>query len=328
MSMIRIEQPGPDPTEPDADSDSSWSTSRAQAADDDSQAVEHGVLQLIDGYLRDVERQLAPDAAQEGEAARLERRRQDHQIMMVIQADIEQGREDRFRRLTSRLMGYTYPILKAWMRSGDIFPKVNELRRKASLTQMGRGLPPLPPVKRGDGDWRQWGRDDIDQLVFDLIDEGIGRFRRNLQKDTWDPEHGASLNTFFLSGCLFGFEKIYRRWRKEKRLENAGLKVGLADDLVAWEPVLQPAFMRSPESQAVTRDYASRTAKRIRDETVREILFYRSQDYTNAEAAEMCGLTEKAVEARLYRNRKKLGEESPSQEPKGKQKGRRGDCHE
>ncbi|WP_424534211.1 hypothetical protein ACOZ38_28370 [Sphaerisporangium viridialbum] len=134
-----------------------------------------------------------------------------------------------------------------------------------------------------------------------------------MEADQWDARRGASLDTYFIGACLLGFEKVYRRWRKQKHLDLLARGVGLAEDLAMVKTVFQPAFGRAPESQAVMVDEIKHVMAKIKDPQVHQVLWYQMHGHSQKEAAELSGLSAKAAEGRLGRIRKKLAEDIAAQ---------------
>ncbi|MCF6470730.1 sigma-70 family RNA polymerase sigma factor [Nonomuraea sp. MG754425] len=308
--MAHLEQPGPRPSTLVTKSVKPGGIDEDASSDDDP-ISEQETSDLIAAAIIEAEHELAPPELQESAEARRSRLEEDHRIMMLLQQDLAQGRVDRFDKMCGRLLGSSLPILIGWFRAEKIFAKVNEMRARTNKGRAKRGLPPIPPLERARSDWRRWSQDDVDQLAFEVAEEGIERFRHTVRHGDWNPEGGAALTTYFIGGCLIAFEKVYRRWCKAKVLDRVALHAGLTDDLDNL-PSLRPARVRSPEDQVVLVDQARRMVSKIKDPQLREVLWFRSQGYNQAEAAERCGLSEKAAEGRLGRARKNLGKENPA----------------
>ncbi|GGS77119.1 RNA polymerase sigma factor [Nonomuraea spiralis] len=308
--MAHFEQPGPRPSALETKSVESGGIDADTGSDDDP-ISEQEASDLVAAAVAEAERELVPPELHEGADARQARLEEDQRIMMLLQQDLAQGRVDRFDKMCGRLLGSSLPILIGWLRADKIFAKVNEIRARTNKTRARRGLTPLPPLERARSDWRRWSQDDVDQLAFEVAEEGIERFRRTVRNGDWNPEGGAALTTYFIGGCLIAFEKVYRRWCRAGVLDRVALYAGLTDDLDNL-PSLRPARVRSPEDQVVLADQARHVMSKIKDPQLREVLWFRSQGYNQAEAAERCGLSEKAAEGRLGRARKRLGKENPA----------------
>ncbi|MEU6790811.1 hypothetical protein ABZ907_03865 [Nonomuraea wenchangensis] len=309
MSMARFERSGPCSSGLETEPVESAGV-EAEPDGEDDPIAEQEASGLIAAAVAETERELAPGLV-EGKDARQARLEQDHQMVLLLQQDLARGCFDRFNKTAGELLGYGLPILIRWLRSEKIFARVNEIRARINQARMRRGLSALPPVERAMSDWRRHSRDDIDQLAFELAEEGIKRFRRTVEEGRWSPDGGAALTTYYVGGCLIAFEAVYRRWCKSKFSDGGVQHVGLTDDLDGL-PTLRPARVRGPEEQVVVRDEIRRTMGKIKDPQIRQIVWDRSRGYTQAEAATRNGLTEKAAEGRLGRIRKNLGNENPA----------------
>ncbi|GII85635.1 hypothetical protein Ssi03_36250 [Sphaerisporangium siamense] len=312
--MAHLGQPGADQSELDAEPAGLACADLDRDSPEDPQAVEE-TSPYVEIMLSEVEQQLVAEDEEESETVRQARREVDQKIVDRVRKDLEAGNDDLFKRLTNRLLGYALPILSAWVGSREIFGKVNTLRQQANRTLVQRGARQMPLIRSNNDDWQAWSKDDIDQIVIDLVDEGVTRFRRTVEAGQWDHSRGASLNTYFIGACLLSFEKVYRRWRKQKRLDRYARGVGLIEDLALIEPVFQPAFGRAPESQAVMVDEITRAMATIKDLQVRQLLWYQMQGYTQKDAAALVGLSPKAAEGRLGRIRRRLAADDVQRPP-------------
>ncbi len=274
---------------------------------EDEPAAEELASPIDSELVADAERQLADDVEPESDEARQARLENDHKIVMLLRTDLAAGRRDRFDRVAEQLVLYSLPILGMWVARGEIFAKVNQRREQANQTRAGRGKQPLPKLTRDPFDWRGWGRDEVEEFVLDLAGEGVERFRRAVEEGQCDPRRGASMRTYFIGGCLFAFEKVYRHRCRQQRLERAVVVAGLAHDVAAWAPVRQLALTPGPEHQVIVRDEISRAMAQITAPEMRQVLWHTALGYTQQEAAEMAGLTAKALEGRLRRVRQKFG---------------------
>ncbi|MFI7424517.1 helix-turn-helix transcriptional regulator [Nonomuraea sp. NPDC049684] len=273
---------------------------------DDEPAAEELASPIDSEFVADAERQLAEDVEPESDEARQARLENDHKIVMLLRADLAAGRRDRFDRVAEQLVRYALPILGMWVARGEIFAKVNQRREQANQTRAGQGKSPLPKITRDPFDWRAWDRDEVEEFVHDLAGEGVERFRRAVEEGQCDPRRGASMRTYFIGGCLFAFEKVYRHRCRQQRLERALVSAGLAHDVAALEPVRQFALTPGPERQVIVRDEISRAMAQIPAPEMHQVLWYSALGYTQQEAAEKAGLTPKALEGRLRRVRQKF----------------------
>ncbi|GAA4598126.1 hypothetical protein GCM10023194_74840 [Planotetraspora phitsanulokensis] len=314
MSMAHLAQPSPDRTALDSEVDGPGQGGVSVDGDieDLAESEEGAQLLLVEAItevdIDRVEQEYASEAEVEDEAQRRARLANDHKIVLAIQADLAAGGRDLFKRAVDPLAQYALPILRRWLSSGEIFAKVNEIRERANQTRARSGRGPLPLIRRSDADWGWLGKEK--DLVFDLLVEGVERFRRTVQAGQWDPSRGASLKTYFVGACLVGFDKVYRQRRTERALHRAVVRAGSSDDLAVIEPFALTRSGRGPEAQVILRDQVDRVLAKIPDLQMRDVLVYRAQGYTQREAAERSGLSEKAAEGRLARLRKQLAREN------------------
>lgn len=98
----------------------------------------------------EVEEQLASGVERDSDVERQARREADQKIVALVREDLTAGREERFKRLAGRLIGYGLPILGKWVRSREIFGKVNALRDQANRTLAQRGARTMPLIRSNE----------------------------------------------------------------------------------------------------------------------------------------------------------------------------------
>lgn len=187
-----------------------------------------------------------------------------------------------YMTLSEHLWGYAIPVIKDSLRTGKmpkmllergIFQFISASDRVALHTSLG-------------------ARDD---LAIDIVAAGETHLKTfTIPENRWKPDEGASIETFFITGCLFQFPRVYRQWSKE-RLDHHSVLVGLLPETFA------PSSSNVDTAEtAVNREMAN-AVLRLADDTTRAILALLATDRTYAEVGEIVGLSERAVEGRVYR---------------------------
>ena len=105
--------------------------------------------------------------------------------------------------LANRLFAYAVPLLKHLLRTGLIKKKLIDLRLPVVLTS-------------DDYERLHTSISARDALAITVVIAGEEYFRRTvIPNKKWIPDGGASLETFFVNGCLLHFATSVRSWRKE-----------------------------------------------------------------------------------------------------------------
>jgi len=237
-----------------------------------------------------------------------EHRRVDGLIVARLAADGFQGKrfEARYAKLVKDLAGYAYPVLIKLMSTGEIF----RLCRRC-----GRPVPrQAEPVR--------WTLDDRRELASGTVLAGEKLFLTvGLRRGGWDPAGGRSLRTYFVNGCIRCFAEVYGKWWKEKQVsETTMLLSGLGTEETS--PLARihqryaghPPYV-DPSAAAVLQDEVRRAIEPMTDAQLREVVGLRAIGYTQREAAQEAGLTEKAAERRLSTYRQNLRQRNAPAEP-------------
>jgi DNA-directed RNA polymerase specialized sigma24 family protein len=202
-----------------------------------------------------------------------------------------------FRKMSSRLIGYAFPIMKLWVREGRIFGECLKYRGHIDAPAAAAAA--------------QWSESDRAEVVNETIVRAIDFFLDYaLRKGKWDYRRGATLTTYFIGACVCAFIKVCNdRW-KQQQLEEAFIRSGPRsehDDNDNLDPVESiPDMGMDPANLVALRDEAARTWSKITDDQVRRVLALRMTGMTQADAAVEVGLTAKAAERRLHTQRRKL----------------------
>jgi len=182
-----------------------------------------------------------------------------------------------------RLARYGYQVLRAWIRSGDIFARCAEKKIK--------GLPP-------SAGWDEWADDEIDDLVQDTVVNALSKFRRDaLAGRGWRPDGGANLTSYFTVTCLAAFSAVYKRHRNARRRHAESVAAARRS-----RPVQVPDVAEEVTEQAAADERLSAIA----DPVLQSVVRLAAEGYSHREISILLadGTTARAVEGMLYRYRK------------------------
>lgn len=189
--------------------------------------------------------------------------------------------------IATELGRYGWSVMSAWLRTGTITPKCQT---------MGR------PIRLPDN----WTVEDREDLVAVAVASGLEIFRQALLDDRWKPERGASLRTYFLGGCILSFPNALRRWRNDRERYHRATVTSAREALARRENVEPVEVIDAIDAlRSLTRDEAKRS------QAIRQLCF---DNYTPAEIAEVLGMTPGAVNAALFRLRRRDPDERKGRE--------------
>jgi hypothetical protein len=190
---------------------------------------------------------------------------------------------DRFAQEMAR---YALPFIRSWILSMQIFKKCAE-----------KNVPCPGPVHNIEN-----LREDASWMADEIVARALNKFRdKVLRPGGWSPEGGSSLNTMFITQCLFQFPNVYRHWLAEN-------KQAPVHELEELEFV--PAGPEGdPVGLVLLREEIDHALEHyVKDPVVAEILILKAWRFTMKEIAEMRGVTEKALDGVLQRRWRKLKE--------------------
>ena len=136
-------------------------------------------------------------------AQRVRRLAADRQLFEAVAAEGFDGR--RWRQMGNELAGYGWAVMDAWIRTGYIFTKINEIGRPmepsaVELTALAR-----------DAHTRT-------ELCLETAARALKKFRAQARAGAgWHPDGGANLTTYLVGGCVLAFNNEFRRWRNHER---------------------------------------------------------------------------------------------------------------
>ncbi|MEU3344234.1 sigma factor-like helix-turn-helix DNA-binding protein [Streptomyces sp. NPDC006700] len=210
------------------------------------------------------------------------RRAADEALVIVLTADGFAG--PRWEKFNRDLMDYGWRVLNGWIATGKIFHE---------CSRQGRGLEVRAGALRAlsDPDVRY-------ELAADTIIKTVPKFRDRIADGRWQASR-SRLTTYFIGAAILEFPNVYRRWESSLKVSSAEELWGLAGD---FEGV---STERGPAATAADRDEVRRIVGTLPGD-LQQIVELKADGYTTAEVAGLLGVTEKAVERRLYRLRRLL----------------------
>lgn len=190
-----------------------------------------------------------------------------------------------YDKFANELAAYAISVVTAWLVSGEMF-------KLCAIHHRAVGSRPS-----------SWTQRDIDGLVDDTVTAALIEFRsRGLTGAGWEySEDGASLTTYFLTGCVMAFPNVYRKWERVEERWHSVHDLRETFDDIPTEAVGTPDVATTVvQRQETAAGYANLSEKE------RLIVGYELAGYTNAEIAELLDMASpRAVEGALYRLRRK-----------------------
>lgn len=194
------------------------------------------------------------------------------------------------------LAAYGFPVVRSWVRRGLMFKYCAERGRPVSATDDER----LYLMGATDE-----ARDDRQELAMETAARALKFFHAHvLLKGRWSYEGGATLKTYYVGACVYAFPNVYNREAAQRRRWKpvGGYGLDLALEELRWRP-LDPRVDDDPADIVADREIVlgelAGLPPGIRD-ALTPVVF---GDAAFADVAEQLGITERAVEGRLYRYR-------------------------
>lgn len=183
---------------------------------------------------------------------------------------------------------YALRVLNKWLANGQIFSKCEQL-----------GCPVGPRPK-------QWSVEDRAGIVHVVIAEALRELKdKSLRKGEWRVDGGASLGSYFITGCIFKFPNAYRMWKSEQsEWTQVSVHDFSADAYLFERETGGDTTSARIMSKAGLEDIGRQRGLTVRD---RQLLFLVKDGYRHKEIAELMHFgTVRAVGDRLHRLRKAL----------------------
>ncbi|TDT94166.1 RNA polymerase sigma factor (sigma-70 family) [Streptomyces sp. 846.5] len=193
------------------------------------------------------------------------------------------GEQTRFQ-----LVGYGWQVMGSWVQTGLITQRVAQLCGGFRVHRI-------------------WNDQDGEELVADAVAIGLIKFEQQIMGFKWTPGGRASVKTYYIGSCVFGFKLAYVKLQRQQQREAECMRAAENQAARLTEPP------RHPEDLAIERarlhTYMSAAPDRLR-----HILYLKSLEYTAAETGEILDCSRKTVESTLYRWRNGLEGESADDE--------------
>ena len=217
-----------------------------------------------------------------------ERRRRGHELMENARRANFEG--PALQALTDELWIYGMPVMLSMLRTGEINKHCAQYGHTVEI----------------DADAREvlhTSRDERDALAFETVTAAMHFFTSKvLPQQKWDPERGASLQTYFVGALGLVFPRVYERWLTTRRKSLAIVSAALDTSFASGGSV--PLLSQlDPAEFVALRDTLERILKPA-DSTTRAICTLIARGLTYAQIGEELHLSTAAVEARMYRLRK------------------------
>jgi DNA-directed RNA polymerase specialized sigma24 family protein len=197
-----------------------------------------------------------------------DRRHEDEQLLAALRATGLRG--PAFDGFVARIIDYATGVSWKMVREEEIWTELAKIDR-----------PRTRPT--------YWGERDKEQLVEDSVTDGYLDFHQNvLVGGRWDPTR-ASLNTLFVRYCLSRFADHYQAWQRQS-LARLGRQAQR-----------DPEF-RGPQ-QAPSAERVALAKQAVTELSPEQ--FAHGAGYSHKEIGQMLGISDRAVEGRLYRDRGK-----------------------
>lgn len=193
------------------------------------------------------------------------------------------------------LAAYGFPVVRSWVRRGLMFKYCAERGRPVNVTDDER----LYLMGATDE-----ARDDRQELAMETVARALKFFHTHvLLRRRWSFEGGATLKTYFIGACVYAFPNVYNRdAAQRRRWKPVSYEFDSTLDELRWRP-LDPRVDDDPADIVAGREVVLGELAGLRPgirETLTPVVF---DDATFADVAKQLGITERAVEGRLYRYR-------------------------
>lgn len=197
------------------------------------------------------------------------------------------GRE--WEEFVRGLHAYGIARISALLASGAIFAKASKLTKRTV-----------------HDDHHRIQDHDREELVFDSVHTALGSFvTKGIKGGGWSPRGGAALKTYFVNACVMSFTDVYKAWRKTRLPYLPEVAFEQLDEVKAM------AVAATYSTVDTDLELLNTAMDRMRKDEI-DIFTQIVQGYTQEEIAGKLGMTEKAVERKVYRARRRLSELRPA----------------
>ncbi|MFZ2117499.1 MAG: sigma factor-like helix-turn-helix DNA-binding protein [Pseudonocardiaceae bacterium] len=193
------------------------------------------------------------------------------------------------------LAGYGFPVMRSWARRGLIFQYCAERGRPVRLTDEER-IYVMGATENA--------REDRQELALETVARALKFFHHHVMlKGRWSFEGGATIKTYFIGACVYAFPNVFNHWNTERRRWKPVIKsLDLALAAQRWRP-LDSRFDDDPADIVADRQTVLNELRGLPPGVKTAVAAVVISDQTFADVADQLGLTERAVEGRLYRYR-------------------------
>ncbi len=224
----------------------------------------------------------------------LYRRRADRELLDSLAQLGWQGPE--FEVFRGDLVTYGFPVLMDWLYTGKIFDLCARKGRALTVTDTCREV-------------LRHSKDERAELAYETLALGLQLFcRRALIEGMWNVDGGANVKTFFVGALLLAFPTPYRRWARDQAHWAAHLvhrdPSDFGDEL-SGRPA-SDLLDADPADIVITRQGTAALLAAIKDPITREVGRLILADLSHVDIGRRLGLTDDAVNMRLYRLRQSL----------------------
>jgi DNA-directed RNA polymerase specialized sigma24 family protein len=210
--------------------------------------------------------------------------RHDGDLALIARLEEEDFQGPNWDKFVDSLIAYANGPLSSQIRSGRVFAECTK-----------RGIIWLPSR---NGSRPKLQETDIQDLTSRTMALAIFRFRKILRSGGWSAQGGTQLTTYFFGQCYIQFPTAYKGWLKDRRPDE-WISLERDDGTVIEVKDNRDEVQNSIEQLDLNREFAAL------DNRTRSVLVLRMEGYSGQEIGERLGLSVKAVEALLYRYRRR-----------------------
>lgn len=208
-----------------------------------------------------------------------ERRRR--QLVLYGRAEAEDFEGPWFEALATSVVQYAMGIMDGWIVSGLIWSKV---RWRVKRTPTEQRLLECDPLTR---------LDLMNKVALKALENWV---KAEHADRGWDRDGGASLNSWFVTGCMYAFANEFGKWQTQQRWRNsedAATDIGaeafsIEDEQVAERRRARKTF-DTPERRTELNQDVELALSMLENDEERAIVKLKALGYPIAEIAEVVG---------------------------------------